>query len=600
MSNIPQIGHLPTPEGAMGGAAEGRWTYPVLSQLRWPRRATRLRPRILGERGHAPSRSWVPLGDRGSIGKIHGKNPSLKPRKGGGAWVSQRFLNNWIGKIGVGSVLGLLVYHIKYDWNACNWFAEKTFRPDKHANIWSRVGIPHIKHTLDDPKHVYSNMCIHTYCTMVSGGNLCNIEGTTRITLNSSEWVTGSGVPTARALSVVTSSERVTRPWYMHPSQEMSRESFSPPRCRATITWWSGSWSTDVRIIGVTWGSVTLWWTNSLLWKDPPFLMGKSTISMAIFTSFLYVHQRVHVKHLEVRPGWSRCNPVSLCQILLESGSCGALRTEVLLNRADGLSVARLSERFSRAGGSASALRWFDHGVLSGICRTASWTGRGVAASGICPWEHEFWQLPFVWPDFGLWPICLYGRVSGCWFKFQICFIILLSISQQTAGWSNFQFVWAGSTYQVWSQLPAIYFGQDWTLCLWPTTCCDARDSASSSGEHCPRPSCERTGWLCRAIEEDHCSLIYWTSSTETSAEESMNIMVLACGTSGVHQCNNWWIHFKWGFRDRNWEFHESDLGILMKPNRTSTYFNNIWVCLKIGYIPNYSNLIGIIIYFKP
>ena len=28
-------------------------------------------------------------------------------------------------------------------------------------------------------------------------------------------------------------------------------------------------------------------------WKDPPFFMGKSIISMAIFNSFLYVHQRV-------------------------------------------------------------------------------------------------------------------------------------------------------------------------------------------------------------------------------------------------------------------------------------------------------------------
>ena len=28
-------------------------------------------------------------------------------------------------------------------------------------------------------------------------------------------------------------------------------------------------------------------------WKDPPFLMGKSTISTAIFNSFLYVYQRV-------------------------------------------------------------------------------------------------------------------------------------------------------------------------------------------------------------------------------------------------------------------------------------------------------------------
>ena len=32
---------------------------------------------------------------------------------------------------------------------------------------------------------------------------------------------------------------------------------------------------------------VTLWWTNSLQWKDPPFLMGKSTISMAIFNCYV-------------------------------------------------------------------------------------------------------------------------------------------------------------------------------------------------------------------------------------------------------------------------------------------------------------------------
>ena len=37
----------------------------------------------------------------------------------------------------------------------------------------------------------------------------------------------------------------------------------------------------------------TLWWTNILPWKDPPFLMGNSTISMAIFNSYMLVHQRV-------------------------------------------------------------------------------------------------------------------------------------------------------------------------------------------------------------------------------------------------------------------------------------------------------------------
>ena len=31
----------------------------------------------------------------------------------------------------------------------------------------------------------------------------------------------------------------------------------------------------------------TLWWTNSLQWKDPAFFMGKSTISMAIFHCYV-------------------------------------------------------------------------------------------------------------------------------------------------------------------------------------------------------------------------------------------------------------------------------------------------------------------------
>ena len=34
---------------------------------------------------------------------------------------------------------------------------------------------------------------------------------------------------------------------------------------------------------------------NKKLWKDPPFLMGKSTISMAIFNSKLLVYQRVYI-----------------------------------------------------------------------------------------------------------------------------------------------------------------------------------------------------------------------------------------------------------------------------------------------------------------
>ena len=36
------------------------------------------------------------------------------------------------------------------------------------------------------------------------------------------------------------------------------------------------------------------------LWKDPPCSMGKSTVSMAIFNSFLYVYQRVYDVFLEI------------------------------------------------------------------------------------------------------------------------------------------------------------------------------------------------------------------------------------------------------------------------------------------------------------
>ena len=43
-----------------------------------------------------------------------------------------------------------------------------------------------------------------------------------------------------------------------------------------------------------------LWWTNKKLWKDPPFLMGKSTISMAIFHCKLLVHQRLDLFHCQV------------------------------------------------------------------------------------------------------------------------------------------------------------------------------------------------------------------------------------------------------------------------------------------------------------
>ena len=44
------------------------------------------------------------------------------------------------------------------------------------------------------------------------------------------------------------------------------------------------------------------WWTNILLWKDPPFLMGKSTISMAIFNCYVSSPEGKH--HLYVDVPW--------------------------------------------------------------------------------------------------------------------------------------------------------------------------------------------------------------------------------------------------------------------------------------------------------
>ena len=42
---------------------------------------------------------------------------------------------------------------------------------------------------------------------------------------------------------------------------------------------------------GIKWD--TLWWTYKKQWKDPPFLMGKSTISTGPFSIAMLVHQRV-------------------------------------------------------------------------------------------------------------------------------------------------------------------------------------------------------------------------------------------------------------------------------------------------------------------
>ena len=53
----------------------------------------------------------------------------------------------------------------------------------------------------------------------------------------------------------------------------------------------------------------TLWWTYKKQWKDPPFLMGKSTISMIIFNCY--------VSSPEGRSIYKPANKVICCRMLL-------------------------------------------------------------------------------------------------------------------------------------------------------------------------------------------------------------------------------------------------------------------------------------------
>jgi len=46
---------------------------------------------------------------------------------------------------------------------------------------------------------------------------------------------------------------------------------------------------------------------EGLLWKIPPFLMGKLTISMAMFNSFLYVYQ---AGYIPLKSPFSWLNPI--------------------------------------------------------------------------------------------------------------------------------------------------------------------------------------------------------------------------------------------------------------------------------------------------
>ena len=64
--------------------------------------------------------------------------------------------------------------------------------------------------------------------------------------------------------------------------------------------WWYINWLIEGKKIDenpfhARWIDDTLWWTNILQWKDPPCLMGKSTINIYKwpFSIAMLVHQRV-------------------------------------------------------------------------------------------------------------------------------------------------------------------------------------------------------------------------------------------------------------------------------------------------------------------
>ena len=75
-----------------------------------------------------------------------------------------------------------------------------------------------------------------------------------------------------------------------------------PKKCWVLPWVWNGTYPLEIYL-------GTLWWTNILPWKITMLLMGKSTISMAIFNCKLLVHQRVNYNDLTVLPspgnnGW--------------------------------------------------------------------------------------------------------------------------------------------------------------------------------------------------------------------------------------------------------------------------------------------------------
>ena len=150
--------------------------------------------------------------------------------------------------------------------------------------------------------------------------------------------------------------------------------------------------------------------------------------------------------------------------------------------------------------------------------------------------------------------------VAGLSFKYVL---LLLSISQQTAGWSNFQFVWAGSTYctrydpsyqpftsdktghYAFDQQPAATLATVRVLAENIVHALPAKEQGGCA-EHLKKIT---AAWFIEKVRRKHLRKNPWTSwflpvehGGFTNAAIDGSIL--------------------WDFRDRNWEFHESELGM--------------------------------------
>ena len=134
---------------------------------------------------------------------------------------------------------------------------------------------------------IYIYMCTHTYIYIYVYVCICKC-------MYIYIYILGQHYPSSNRLASFKQQQQ--RPCWRpkHPIEQLShhsspRHSWEAHGCCG----WGRMGPRDVSEVSEVIGvppviiHVTLWWTNNLQWKDPPFFMGKSTISMAIFHCYV-------------------------------------------------------------------------------------------------------------------------------------------------------------------------------------------------------------------------------------------------------------------------------------------------------------------------